>query len=134
MFISLKFFSQVHSNLHYLTLSPVLRHGVNRRFYPVNEAAKSDHAFPPGQYRNSILFAVTNLFTTAVIGVILLVLFAHYRRHAMAALRRTYESLLTTPVYMGFVIAILCSSSILSTLVVQYHNRIWFYSEGGPDA
>jgi hypothetical protein len=48
-------------------------------------------------------------------------------------LRALYGSIMTSPLYFGFVVAILALSQMLATGLLLYHNRIWYvYISEGP--
>eukprot|EP01147_Barroeca_monosierra_P000365 gene365-3721_t len=124
-FYAFKMLSQVHGYINYLVVSPALRHGYNARYYPLTIETSMD-CLTSERYRISIQFTVISLVLTCITAVIGYRLIRKHRNTTYHELLALYGGLITSPLYYGFVVAILLSSSLQAFSVVQYHNRIWF--------
>eukprot|EP00730_Choanoeca_flexa_P003247 TRINITY_DN11340_c0_g1_i8.p1 TRINITY_DN11340_c0_g1~~TRINITY_DN11340_c0_g1_i8.p1 ORF type:complete len:538 (+),score=74.69 TRINITY_DN11340_c0_g1_i8:38-1651(+) len=117
--------SQTHGFLNYLALAPVLRFGVNEQYFPLSRGETND-CLSVTEFDRSLWFGAIALgisWLTAVVGYVAI---RRFNASTLVEVTSLYEPLITSPVYFGFIMLILLTSSLLAFNVGQFHNRIWF--------
>eukprot|EP00045_Choanoeca_perplexa_P009057 m.85678 g.85678 ORF g.85678 m.85678 type:complete len:607 (+) comp14730_c0_seq1:166-1986(+) len=130
-FFFYKILSQMHSHLNYLAVAPAVRFSYNGRYFPLSESG-SGGCLTPKHFRISMIFASMSFVATAITGYLGYWIVQRYQRRTFLELHAMYGSIISSPIYVGFVGAILTTSSLLAFSVTAFHNRIWYF-EGNFD-
>jgi len=118
-FFCWKMISQIICSTIYLSLAPILRYGLNNKYYLFDEISLS-------KFRYSMVFAGANLLfeiATLLIGVS----FIYWRRSVqLIEVIKIHRKNLSSLTYVGFVIAITTTNAILAISFLLYHFKIWY--------
>jgi hypothetical protein len=134
-FFMYKIISQVLAYIFFLSVTPILRFGVNSNYYPLSSSSTLFLANQPGvtileddDYRNALIFAAAMLLVTVLSGFFAFILLRKYREITFNQIRNFYKPLFASPHYLNLLFVIMLTNQLLALAVVQYHNRIWFYN------
>jgi len=120
-FFGWKMISQILSSMVYLALAPILRYGINNKYYLFNECN-----FTLTHFRYSMVFAGADLLFE-IVTLLLGLLFIYWRRPVqLKEVIKIHRKNLRSLTYVGFVIALTATNAILAISFLLYHFKIWY--------
>ncbi|KAL6075960.1 L-cystine transporter [Balamuthia mandrillaris] len=127
-----KIISQFCASIFYLGISSVLRYGINREYYPLgtdpfDEGDDHENKLLFHDWRNSMIYASSNLLIILASGIIGFVFIKYCLKGAYVHMVEVHGNLLLHNwTYIGLVTVILAHNGIVAVAMIQYHQRIWF--------
>lgn len=118
--------SQYITALFYLAISPVLRFALNKRWFLFKEMSATN-------YRNSMIFAASNLCFQVITGIVGF-FFIRWKRHKQyLQVKEELKQGLTNFSYLGLVSAITTANAFISIAIILQHMKLWYAFTNGEN-
>lgn len=124
-FFFFRLLSQTVAMFMYLSISPMLRYGLNKAFTPLGVGILEGE-----KYRNSMIYAASNLVFIVVVGVIGYTFLNKRHHQTFHEIREIHRHDFVHPNMVGMVTAIITHNMILTVAIVLSHYCIFATFKG----